>query len=197
MDGTEYSSAVVEAALLCGPPAAVAVYFTVRVLARRALSWILIYAAAYIPVIPLPAIVGLRFTAVLANVTSIDLIWPAWCFCCAYGCWAKGSLWRAPSWFAACLSVGMGYFLGTVGMLGVFFIVGDITAPPFQSFETPELACEATMWGGPGGDSGYIVVLYRRWTAVPWFRFRLTDTSVDETVSDPPVSCADLVAARR
>jgi hypothetical protein len=190
--------AVVEAALLLGPPAAVGVYFILRLHSRRAVSCMLKFVVAYIAIILFATVIGLRFTAVLANIASVALIWPAWCFCCACGCWAKQPLPRAPSWFVAVPSVGLGYLLGTVGYLGMLFIVGDIVSPPIptQSFETPELACETTLWGGPGAGSGHSIVLYRKWTAVPWLRFRLTEATVDDTAAVQGVSCADLAAPK-
>jgi hypothetical protein len=184
----------VEVALLLGPLVAVGVHFGARLNSRRTLSWMLKFVVACIAIILFPAVIGLRFTAVPANIASVALIWPGWCFCCACGCGAKQRLVRALSWFVAVPSVSLGYLLGTVDCLGVAFVVGDTIGPPIQiqSFETPELACETTLWGGPGAGSGYSIVLYRRWTAVPWLRFRLTAANFDDIGGNQGVSCADL-----
>ena len=189
--------AMVEGALLLGPPAAVAIYFVVRALARWALPWMLAAAMAYIAIILLAAAIGLSFAVVLADIASIALVWPAWCFCCACGCWAKPGSLRDWSWYVAVISIGPGYLLGTLGFLLLSFDIADATEAPIQYVETPGLACEVTGWGGFGTDSGYLVVLYRRWTAVPWLRFPLTEVRVDQTVSERDVSCADLMAAKR
>lgn len=184
--------AMVYAALLLGPPAAVAVYFLVRLSARRALSWMLMGAAGYIVIIVFAGAIGLRFTAEPANIASLALIGPAWWFCLACGCWAEDSSRRALSWLVAIPSVGLNYLLATVGLFAVVIMVGEDAAAPMQSYEIRDLACEVTLWGGMGSDEGYAIVLYRRWTAAPWIRFRLTEVRVDETASEPNLSCADL-----
>jgi hypothetical protein len=88
--------------------------------------------------------------------------------------------------FVVCL------LFGTVGIFAVGFDVSEAFAAPLQSYELPNLACEVTGWGGFGTDSGYAVVLYRKWSGAPWLRVRLREARVDETASDPDVSCADL-----
>ncbi|MGA3001328.1 MAG: hypothetical protein ABSE20_06365 [Acetobacteraceae bacterium] len=189
---------MVEAGLLLGPPTAVGVYFIMSLHSRRALSSTSKFVVTYIAIILVPAAVGLRFTAVSANVASVALIWPAWCFCCARGCGAKWRSVRVLSWFVAVPSVGLGYLVGTVGCLGVAFGVGDTVSTPthIQYFETPDLVCEITEWGGAGTHEGTSTVLYRRWAAVPWLRYRVAESTDDWTGGEQGMSCADLAAKK-
>lgn len=131
---------------------------------------------------------------------AVALLWPALCFCFACGCGARPLPVRVLSWLLAVPVVGFGYLLGTVGALGVLFIVGDIAAEPVQdlSFETPELVCETTEWGGAGTHEGTSVVLYRRWAAVPWLRYRLAEGTDDWTGgTQEGISCKDVAPAKR
>jgi hypothetical protein len=189
----------IQVTLLLGPPVAVFVYFSVRAVSRLALSWMLTFVALYLVIILIAAVIGLRFRAVSANIAGVALTWPAWCMCCAHGCRARQRSVRVLSWLVAVPSIGLGYLLGTVGCLGVAFIVGDIIAAPtnIQYFETPELACVTTEWGGAGTHEGSTNVLYRRWTAVPWLRLRVAESVDDWTGGEQGMSCADLAASKR
>ena len=173
------------------------VYFVVRAYARGALWWMWTVAAAYIAIIQLPAAVGVSFSEGRANAVSVALTCPAGCFCCICLCgcrrrsvWAKAL--RATAMVTAVFLFVVSIFFGTVGTLAVDLDVGDALATPLQSYEIPKLACDVTLWGGFGTDSGYAAVLYRRWNDAPWLRLRVREVKVDETVSEPEVSCADL-----
>jgi hypothetical protein len=198
-NSTEHSVAdgvgVIELAFLLGPPGAAALCFTMRILARRLLPWMCIFAMAYIAIIILATVMGLQFTTLTANYTCGALAWTAWCFCCACGLWAKAEVVRATFLMVALVTVGLSYC--SAGLTVMAFL--NAPEKPERTFETPELTCEFTPSGGIGTSSGYTVVLYRKLTVVPWLplqlpqlRLELNQAKVNETASEPDLSCGDL-----
>lgn len=83
---------------------------------------------------------------------------------------------------AGLVSLLPGYLLATVGLLGLFFIVGDEVRSPLQAVVLrPGLYCRITQWGFAASDEGYDVHLYRYWPALPLLQRQVARVTVNET----------------
>jgi hypothetical protein len=72
---------------------------------------------------------------------------------------------RAATFLIAGLPVALGYFLGTVGGLGVLFIAGEYAKPrQFVKLEA-NMVCTQVEGGGPSG--GYALHIHREWPLAP------------------------------
>jgi hypothetical protein len=99
----------------------------------------------------------------------------------------------------AIIPIGFGFILSTIGVLGLAFIVGDLTRPPERVEEIGAgLTCRFREWGSAGSSSGYAVELYQSWNGIPFVERKILGESVVQAGYSGPspkdVSCADLFA---
>lgn len=95
-------------------------------------------------------------------------------------------LWlRIPVALLLYLPVLAGYLLGTIGALGLCFIIEESFPQEIHPFR-PGLVCEVTYWGWAGSDEGDDYVLYRYWPRFPWIRRAVGSLSVDFDSTDGP-----------
>jgi hypothetical protein len=75
-----------------------------------------------------------------------------------------------------------GYILGTIGILGLMFIMADYLEPP-QRISTlqPGLSCEVMGWGNATSQSGYDVSLYRYLPFLPLIRLKVASITVNQS----------------
>jgi hypothetical protein len=143
--------------------------------------------------------VGLSFVEVQANFLCFVFAYFAYSFLAVMCLRIPIKAIRIIIFVIAIVPIGLGYFLSTIGVLGLAFIVGDYTSPP-QRIEqmATGLNCRITGWGSAGSSSGYAVSLYRSWSGIPFLERKVLGVSVVQAgYSGPPpddVSCADLLA---
>ncbi len=181
---------VVWFALMLGPPLAIIAFYLLSRWQPNMLVRTATVAAIVVILIALFFIVGLTFNSRGNDVALLAIAYVAYCFLAV-------SLWRIRHIFlrivaivVAFVPIGLGYFLGTAGLLGLVFIVGDLTREPEKSEQMADgLTCRVMWWGSAGTNSGYTVGLYQSWHSLPVER-RVSAILVDQTNGDPGVTCA-------
>src|SRR5205823_4049965 len=144
--------------LFAAPLIAVGVFASIRSRwpsAQRRIATICIFA---IVVILGGAALGFSFKNVLLNFVCFVIAYGAYCFL-AVSCWRIKFLpLRIPALLGAAIPICAGYFMCTVGLLGLMFIVGDYTRAPESTEQIDTgLECRVTGWGMVASVSGYTV----------------------------------------
>lgn len=137
----------------------------------------------------------LSFTNVWVNVVLAAICYLAYCFLAA-SCWqiSRNAV-RYILGIVTALPIGAGYLLGTIGALGLGWIVSDYASPPHHVEQmAPGLICEITEWGTVL-SGGYKVHLYRRWPAFPFLEREVEILTVDQNASDADKTCSDALNA--
>lgn len=82
------------------------------------------------------------------------------------------------------IPIAIGYLVGTIGLLGLAFIVADETAPALTTMQlTPNIRCDVRGWGMAATDSGYTIRLRKRLRLFPAAQRTVYSTIVNETQS--------------
>ncbi|MFY9695186.1 MAG: hypothetical protein WA776_20340 [Xanthobacteraceae bacterium] len=142
------------------------------------------------------AALRLSFTNAWANIALASVTYFAYCFLAA-SCWqiSRKTL-RFIAAFLTIIPIGLGYIVGTVGVLGLAWIVGDYASPP-EHVESmgAQLVCEINGWGSVL-DGVYHVQLYRRYSAFPFVERKVAELTVDYNTGDADKTCSDALNAR-
>lgn len=195
-DYTPYAAAWI--GLLAAPLVALAAFTSTRGYWRFMLRWLVSASALTLAIVVTSNALGFSFRGATPNVAAFIIAYGAYCFL-AFACWQIRFLpLRLLALAVGVLPIIAGYALGTVGMLGLLFIIGDYARPPVRTEQLEgDLQCEVRLWGMAASDSGYTVRLYRVWTKLPFIEQSLARASVNQTDTSkgPPqdVTCADLV----
>ncbi|MFG6486381.1 hypothetical protein ACG04R_06845 [Roseateles sp. BYS78W] len=168
MDTPISSLSIAWIGILFAPPVAIGTFFITsrhRPAAMRRLSMTCVLLMALVAA---AACLDVSFTSVTANTVCWSAAYFSYCFL-AISAWRLRRLAvRIPVLMVAALPVAVGYLLGTVGMLGLMFILDDYTRPPMQTTDIAHgLECRVTSWGMAASDSGYTVHIYRHWALIP------------------------------
>ena len=137
----------------------------------------------------------LSFTNVWVNVVLAAICYLAYCFLAA-SCWqiSRNAV-RYIVGIVTTLPIGVGYLLGTIGALGLGWIVSDYASPPHHVEQmAPGLICEITEWGTVF-SGGYKVHLYQRWSAFPFLEREVVILTVDQNASNADKTCSDALNA--
>ena len=189
---------IIWASLLANPIFAFIVFFVIRRKEPTVHLKILLTSVFSIFIFSVSNALGITFTNSLANFSSFAIAYLAFNYLVA-SCWnISQKLLRVFAMLIFMIPIGIGYILGTVGLLGLVFIVGDHTNPPMHTEKLEQnLICRVTTWGMAASDSGYTVRLYRYWNAIPFLERELNEIVVNETSQKPPfgASCNDVLAA--
>jgi hypothetical protein len=139
--------------------------------------------------------IGVGFTVRAANVLGWTLGYWSYCFLAASCLLIPSKVARIAALVIAAIPMLMGYVLGTVGVLGLAFILGDYTREPDHTEQIgPGLTCRITEWGMAVGPSGYIVDLYRV-LPVPFLKRNVASIRVTDTdPSSRAANCSDVLA---
>jgi hypothetical protein len=184
--------------IIGAPVAAMAAFILIRgIWPRRQPSIITGCVVALFSISAFP-LFGFSFTATLANFAGFVIAYSIYCFL-GISCWRIRLLAvRIPVIVIAVLPLVAGYALGTVGVLGLGWIVADYSEPAKHTESIRNgLTCRITHWGAAVGDSGYTVHLYWTWSAVPFLEREVGRITVDETnpkAGAEDASCSDVVA---
>jgi hypothetical protein len=187
------------AALLIGPPVGAAIVWILHLHRRRTLLFRLCVAAlGLIAIVSLSLFLKVQTASLACNFAFCLAAFLAYCLL-APACWTMRP--RVIGFITgtlACAALIPGYILGTIGVLGLDFMLADYLSPPIHvELVAPGLSCRVMAWGAAFADSGYTVHLYRYWPVFPLLRREVASTSVNET--DPgngptSASCASAAA---
>lgn len=144
-------------------------------------------------------VLSVSFTNVLANLLCFVIAYLMFCYLVA-SCWNISiMLLRVLTMLILAVPIGIAYMLGTVGVLGLMFIVGDYTVSPIHTEKQGQnLICTITAWGMAASDSGYTVRLYQNWNVIPFLQRELIAIVVNESAPGTMpsgASCRDVFVA--
>jgi hypothetical protein len=147
------------------------------------------------------AALGFSFKNVLFNFAFFAIAYGAYCFLAAC-CWRIRFLpLRILALLCAAIPICAGYVAGTIGVLGLMFIIGDYTRAPNEIKQIDiGLECRVTLWGMAASASGYTIHLYRSWNWLPFIERAVVSIPVTQVgyVEQPQdATCADAVAQYR
>lgn len=195
------SFAIAWLGLLAAPPIAVFA-FAVTSRFRPALIKRLAIGCAFLVVsIAAAASLDISLTSNAANVACLSTAYLAYAFLAASIWRVRSLILRVPALVIAAIPIAGGYVMGTMGVLGLAFILGDYASPPLQAVRMGAgLECRINAWGNVTSDTGYTVHLYRHWPLVPFVEREVSRVTVNETHPGPgpsTASCKDALAALR
>jgi hypothetical protein len=185
---------VIWAAVLGAPPIAFLAVPGIRRAWPRAHGPIIIAAIAILCVAIGLSVSRLSFTNVWVHVVLAAICYLVYCFLAA-SCWQiSRTAVRYIVGIVTTLPIGFGYLLGTIGVLGLGWIVSDYVSPPHHVEQmAPGLTCETTEWGTVL-SGGYKVHLYQRWSAFPFLEREVVIWTVDDA-SGVVKTCSDALSA--
>ncbi len=140
----------------------------------------------------------LSFRSSAANVYWLLAAYFAYAFAVFSGLRLKPGALKVITLIAAALPILAGYFMATVGILGLFGLVDDAIRPPTAvEAVRPGIGCETSKWNGGVLDyGGYSVHLYAYWG--PLLKREIDVIHVDQSPSAhnavPDATCADVIA---
>jgi hypothetical protein len=189
--------------LLIGPLIALCVFAVIQSRWAFAARPVAIVCITTIIFIAVAASLGFSFRNVLLNIAFFAIAYGAYCFL-ANCCWRIRYLpLRIVALLCAAVPICAGYLVGTIGILGLAFIVGDYTRAPYNTEQIEAgLECRVTGWGMVGSASGYTVHLYRSWDWLPLIersvaRIPVVQIGYDGDTPPKDANCADAVARYR
>jgi hypothetical protein len=178
--------------VLAGPPAA---YFVFAILLKRwpgAIAATMVASAVLIAIVVGFSTYGIALISAPANVVCISIAYMAYCFLIAAFWKFRSSVVHTVLLLIAAIPIGIGYLMGTVGFLGLLWIVSQYADTPKQTVQmTDTLWCRVKTWGSAASDSGYAVHLYERWPGVPFVEREVVTISIVETIPDALPAGAD------
>ncbi|ATC32371.1 hypothetical protein CA606_08405 [Caulobacter vibrioides] len=130
---------------------------------------------------------GVRFVSLTANIATLAAVYAAYVALAL----SLSSRIRSPIAGRLILAVTLipvvfGYFLGTVGALGLLFTVGEFENQTSITRLAPGVLCTRTDGGGPSG--GYTLRVHREWPLAP-FLHREVKTLGFRREGEGPASC--------
>lgn len=156
--------------LLAAPVAALALQALIDQLpARHQGSMVRILSAflgALLAVVILASLASVRFVPLIANLWTLGAAYFAYCFLAfGVGRLPLRGMARSSALIIGALPVAYGYVLGSVGLLGLLFMVGSYANPPKETRLATNLVCTRIEGGGPSG--GYALHVHRKWPLLP------------------------------
>ena len=121
------------------------------------------------------------FVPVNANVIALGVLYFAYGFI-AFSVWRmiRIKLVRFVALLIVLFPVFLGSLLGTIGVLGLVFILGDFASSPIKTEVVADgLVCRKSYWGMAATDSGYEIAIYRQFG--PFIERKLVSNRVNET----------------
>ena len=181
--------------VLAAPPVMLALFWSLRRGAPGLVRALGVASVAFLGMLIGSTIIGLGFTLLAANVLCWTLGYWAYCFLAASCLLIPSEIARIAALVVTAIPILIGYVLGTVGALGLAFILGDVTETPYHTEQMgPGLTCRMTKWGMAASDSGYTVELYKA-GPLPFLERKVASINVTQTdPSSKEASCADALA---
>jgi hypothetical protein len=183
---------------LWGAPLFAALTYGVARRAPRALFGVTCLAGGVLGLVALAVLLKVSFLSSRANVQALCVAYVAYCVLGLSAVRLKPPLLGKIAFATACLSMALGFFLGSTGALGVAFLLGDaVRAPLEQRLLGEGVVCVVTTDDGIG-ETSYHLTLYQRRSPLPLQR-RLARVDAIDVSPDAQLHCAgrDLAAAQR
>jgi hypothetical protein len=156
--------------------------------AAKLLSLIL---GAFLVVVILANLAGIRFVPLIANIWTLAAAYLAYCFLAfGVGRLPLPGMVRSTALIVGVLPIAFGYFLGSVGLLGLMFMVGSYANPSKETRLATDLVCTRIDGGGPSG--GYALHVHREWPLLPLLH-RQVRVIAAKNEYEGPAQCADLI----
>lgn len=179
---TVYAAAITWGFLVFSTPMSIIVFSRVRkkhgILQARLVS----LCAMAVALIVCLAALKISATIRWVNVFAFDLAYIAYCYLAVSAYQVGNPLLRVAAIIILHMPVILGYFMGTVGVLALLFLVGEKVEPPLKVERLSEsLYCEITGWGMAASDSGYAVSLLKSWQSFPFMAREVYSASINET----------------
>ncbi|HWE76408.1 MAG TPA: hypothetical protein VG328_24815 [Stellaceae bacterium] len=193
--------AVIETTVLFAPPLAFLLFLFARELRLPARLGLAATAAVLLLFIFAAKFLGFTFVNPWAAVAAVALAYFIYCFLVAACLLIPSKIFRYAIMTVVSLPICGGYLLGTVGVLGLEFIVLDVFRPPREVQKVgPNLVCDISAWGAAFTASGYSVDLYQLWPAAPFIERRVVSFDVVQSgyAGDTPPAdktCGDALTA--
>lgn len=154
---------------------------------RRAMMWLL---SAGIGLVILSAAFGVRFVSLTANIVVLAIAYGAYVLLVvSLSAMRLSSVAKRIVLAAALIPVAFGYFLGTIGALGLRFTVGEFEAQANTTSLAPGLTCVRTEGGGPSG--GYTLRVHSEWSLPPFLHREVRALGFSKE-GEGPASCEAL-----
>lgn len=187
--------------LLAVPPTAVIAFLVANKSRPALIKRLAIGCAVLIVGVVGSARLDISLMSNAANLVCLSAAYLAYAFL-ATCLWRVRSLFlRVPALLIAAAPIAGGYVMGTMGFLGLAFILADFANPPLQTVRMAAgLECRIQAWGNAISDTGYTVYLYRQWPLVPFVEREVSKVRVNETnpgTGPTAASCKDALAAMR
>jgi hypothetical protein len=161
---------IAEMTLTCLPPAALAAAFILKAWFKGRMRAVFAGAAMFLCFVIGAGGLGFSFTNTCVNFLTARGAYGCYCLLAA-GCisirhWFP----RGIAVLIAAIPIGLGYFVASMGILGLGFAIGDETrASDSVQPMTPGLTCISSAWGMAGNEGEYID-LYRTWPLIPFVK---------------------------
>ena len=124
----------------------------------------------------------IQFGSVEVNAVVLAALYFSFFF--IVGCISKSKLWylKTPALVSGATIAGVGYLLGTVGLLALVFFVGD-SIPVHSAMAGPNLRCSVTLYGNATTSSGGYVVQLQRPLLLPYVMIRVYEQRFEQSQS--------------
>lgn len=145
----------------------------------------------FLALVFLANLAGIRFVPLMANIWTLVAAYFAYCFL-AFGVGRlplRGMV-RSSAMIVAALPIAFGYFMSSVGLLALFFMVGSYANPSKETRLATNLVCTRIEGGGPSG--GYALHVHREWPLLPLLH-RQVRVIAAKNEYEGPAQCADLI----
>lgn len=150
-----------------------------------------IVLSALLAVVILATLAGVRFVPLMANILSLGAGYFAYCFLAfGIGRLRLPGMVRSSALIVGALPIAFGYFLGSIGLLGLMFMVGSYANPSKETQLAANLVCTRIEGGGPSG--GYALHVHREWPQLPVLH-RQVRVIAAKNEYEGPAQCADLI----
>lgn len=146
---------------------------------------------ALLTVVILANLAGIRFVPLMANIWTLATAYFAYCFLAfGIGRLPLRGMARPSAMIAGALPIAFGYFMSSVGALGLLFMVGSYANPSKETQLAANLVCTRIEGGGPSG--GYALHIHREWPLLPVLH-RQVRVIAAKNEYEGPAQCADLI----
>lgn len=155
----------------------------------RALFVVICLAGGALGLVILAMLLKVSFMARTANVQALCFAYFAYCLLALGSVRLRPPLLGKLALATACLPIAFGYLLGTIGALGLAFLVGDaVRAPLHERSIGGGVVCVVTKDDGIG-DTSYHLTLQQRWGPLPIQR-RLAQSDAIDVSPEEELHCS-------
>lgn len=142
-------------------------------------------------VVFLANLAGIRFVPLMTNIWTLVAAYFAYCFLVfGIGRLPLRGMIRSSAMIVGALPIAFGYFMCSIGLLGLFFMIGSYANPSKETRLAANLVCTRIEGGGPSG--GYALHVHREWPLLPLLH-RQVRVITAKNEYEGPAQCRDLI----